>query len=128
MEAKMLNDILLYLGGVITLLWGVSHLFPTKSVVKGLGEISEDNKNIITMEWIVEGVALIFIGFIVIGVTIIGTAGVVTLFIYYSSAGCLIVLAVVSVFTGFRINFFAFKMCPYLFTISALLIILGNSL
>ena len=124
----MLNDILLYLGGVITLLWGVSHLFPTKSVVKGFGEISEDNKNIITMEWIVEGIALIFIGFIVIGLTVIGIPGKVTSFVYYSSAGCLIVLAVVSVLTGFRINFFAFKMCPYLFTISALLIILGNSL
>ena len=124
----MLNEILLYVGGAITLLWGVSHLFPTKSVVKGFGEISEDNKNIITMEWIVEGIALIFIGFIVIGLTVIGIPGKVTSFVYYSSAGCLIVLAVVSVLTGFRINFFAFKMCPYLFTISALLIILGNSL
>lgn len=124
----MLNNILIYVGGVIPLLWGVSHLFPTKSIVKGFGEISEDNKNIITMEWIIEAIALIFIGFVVIGVTIIGIAGEVTIFIYYSSAGCLIVLAVVSLFTGFRINFFAFKMCPYLFTFSAVLIVLGNLL
>ena len=124
----MLNNILLYAGGIIPLLWGVSHLFPTKSIVKGFGEISKDNKNIITMEWIIEAIALIFIGVMVIGVTIIGIAGEVTSFVYYSSAGCLIVLAVISLFTGFRINFFAFKMCPYIFTISALLIILGNSL
>lgn len=124
----MLNNILLYAGGVIPLLWGISHLFPTKSVVKGFGEINEDNRNIITMEWIVEGIALIFIGFIVIGLTVIGKQGEVTSFMYYFSAGGLIVLAVVSVFTGFKVNFFPFKMCPFLFTISALLIILGNSL
>lgn len=124
----MINNILLYVGGAIPLLWGISHLFPTRSVVKGFGELTEDNNNIITMEWIIEGVALIFIGFVVIGVTFIGVAGEVTSFVYYTSAGGLIVLAVVSVFTGFRINFLPFKMCPFLFTTSALLIVLGYNL
>ena len=63
----MAGQILLYVGAAITIIWGVAHLFPTKSVVKGFGDISTDNKHIITMAWIVEGVALIFIGFIVAG-------------------------------------------------------------
>ena len=47
----MLNQILLYLGAFFTFAWGVAHLFPTnKSVVKGFGDISQDNKRIITME------------------------------------------------------------------------------
>jgi len=121
----MPNQILLYIGAALPFLWGVSHLFPTASVVKGFGNISADNKNIITMEWIIEGVALIFIGIIVAGVTFIGADNSVSEFIYIASAAMLIVLAVVSLFTGYKVNFFPFKLCPFLFTLSSLLIIIG---
>jgi len=36
----------------LPLVWGIAHLFPTKSVVEGFGEISDDNKKIVTMEWL----------------------------------------------------------------------------
>jgi hypothetical protein len=62
----MTGLILIIIGAAITIIWGISHLFPTKSVVKGFGDITADNKNIIAMEWIVEGVSLIFIGIIVL--------------------------------------------------------------
>ena len=121
----MPNQLLLYIGAAITFLWGVVHLFPTASVVKGFGDISADNKNIITMEWINEGVALIFIGVIVAGVTLIGADNNISSFIYIASAAVLIVQAVVSLFTGFNVNFFPFKLCPILFTLSAVLILIG---
>jgi hypothetical protein len=65
----MANQVLLYLGSVLPLGWGIAHLFPTKSVVKGFGDISTDNRRIITMEWIIEGASLIFIGVVVSSVT-----------------------------------------------------------
>jgi hypothetical protein len=121
----MLNQLLFYLGGSITLIWGIAHIFPTKSVVKDFGNISMDNKHIITMEWIIEGVALIFIGIIVIGSTFIDSANIVSVFIYYSSILVLLILAIISVFTGYKVNFLPFKLCPYLFSFSAFLILLG---
>ena len=121
----MSNQILFYIGSVITIGWGIAHLFPTKSVVKGFGEISADNKHIITMEWIIEGVALIFIGVMVAGVTIIESSNNVSAFIYISSAITLFVLAIISVFTGYKVNFLPFKLCPFLFSASAILILLG---
>lgn len=121
----MHNQILLYIGAAITFFWGVAHLFPTASVVKGFGEISTDNKNIITMEWIIEGIALIFIGLIVGGVTFISELNNTSNFVYASSSAVLILLAVVSFFTGFKVNFFPFKLCPFLFTLSAVLIFFG---
>lgn len=124
-DPAMPNQIILYIGAAITFLWGVAHLFPTASVVNGFGDITADNKNIITMEWIIEGVALIFIGFIVAGVTYIGEVNIVSEFVYITSAGVLIVLAVVSMFTGFKVNFFPFKLCPFIFTLSAVLIFIG---
>ena len=121
----MTTQILLYISAALTFLWGVAHLFPTASVVRGFGEISADNKNIITMEWIIEGIAMIFIGFIVAGITFIGEENSVSEFIYIASAGVLIVLAVVSLLTGFKVNFFPFKLCPFIFTLSAVLIFIG---
>jgi hypothetical protein len=121
----MISRILFYISGGITIVWEIAHLFPTKSIVKGFGEINTDNRNIITMEWIIEGVSLIFIGFIVIGITIIDPADNSAAFIYFSSAVILLVLAIISLFTGYKVKFLPFKLCPYLFTISAILILLG---
>lgn len=120
-----MGKLLLYVGALLPLLWGLSHLFPTRSVVRGFGEISEDNKNIITMEWIVEGVALIFIGTLVAMVTYLDPASTAASASYIAASCCLVVLAVVSLFTGFRINFLPFKLCPAIFTASAVLITLG---
>jgi hypothetical protein len=124
----MPNQIILYIGAAITFLWGVAHLFPTASVVKGFGDITTDNKNIITMEWIIEGIALIYIGVIVAGVTFIGENNKVSEFIYIASVMVLIVLAIVSLFTGFKVDFLPYKLCPFLFALSAVLIFLGRYL
>ena len=124
----MLNQILLYSGSAFVAFWGIAHLFPTRSVASGFGEISADNKRIITMEWIIEGIALIFIGFINAVVTAVDHASSISLVIYLSSVVVLIVLTVVSFLTGFKISFLPFKLCPIIFITSAMLITLGGIL
>jgi len=124
----MINQILIIIGAILPIFWGVAHLFPTKSVVKGFGDISLDNKRIITMEWIIEGIALIFIGSLVITVTIIDPISVISKTVYVFSVIGLFVLAIISLFTGFKINFLPFKLCPYIFSTSAILILLGGLL
>ena len=118
--------ILLYLGSGLTVIWGVAHLFPTKSVVREFGEISIDNKRIITMEWITEGLALIFIGVLVTVVTVIDPSNVVSTAVYLISAIMLLVMALLSLFTGFKVRFLPFKLCPFIFTASAVLIMIGG--
>lgn len=115
-----ISNLLTIIGALLALFWGVSHLVPTKNVVKGFGELSEDNKNIIRMEWINEGVTLIFLGLLLLG-TIIVTGGVV-FYVSMMSAVMLVVLAIISLFTGFRVDFFPFKLCPAIFALSAFLI------
>jgi len=124
----MINLVFLYLGAALTALWGISHLFPTRSVVKGFGGISVDNQRIITMEWIGEGVSLIFIGVLVALVTIVDSSSSVSRAVYLLSAIGLMVLALVSWFTGFKIKFLPFKLCPVIFTVSAVLIVIGGLL
>jgi hypothetical protein len=124
----MIDLVLLYLGAALSALWGIAHLFPTVSVVKGFGAISADNQHIITMEWIVEGVSLIFIGVLVASVTFIDPIGSISKAVFLLSAIGLFVLASVSLFTGFKVNFLPFKLCPFIFTTSALLILIGGVL
>ena len=124
----MIDLVMIYLGAALTALWGIAHLFPTGSVVKGFGAISVDNQRIITMEWIVEGVSLIFIGTLIASVTFIDPIGTVSKAVFLVSAIGLFVLASVSLFTGFKVNFLPFKLCPFIFTASALLILVGGLL
>lgn len=121
----MTAQILLYAGAVLPLIWGVSHLFPTKSVVKGFGDITIDNRRIITMEWIIEGIFLIFIGLLIASVTFIDYMNPISHYVFILSAIFLYVLAVISLFTGFKINFLPFRLCPIVFSTSATLILIG---
>ncbi len=115
-----------YAASFILLGWGIAHLFATRSVVRGFGEISPDNKRIVTMEWITEGIALIFIGFLIWITTYLGGASSLSKAVYVSAVVMLNVLSVVSLFTGFRYSFIAFKLCPYIFTGSSILIAVGS--
>jgi hypothetical protein len=119
-------QILTYAASFVLCGWGVAHLFPTRNIVRGFGEISADNKRIITMEWITEGVALVFIGFVVAATTYLDGASILSKVIYSSTIVVLCVLSVVSVFTGFRNSFVAFKLCPVIFTGSSIMMIVGS--
>ena len=121
----MVGNLLIYLASVILIGWGTAHLFPTGNIIKGFGDISTDNKRIIAMEWIIEGVALIFIGAVVGLVTYIDSANTVSTGVYILSFIFLNILSVVSLMTGFRINFLPFRLCPVIFTGSSILILAG---
>ncbi len=119
-----MNTILTVLGALLTVLWGVAHLFPTKNVVKSFGDISKDNKHIITMEWINEGATLIFLGSLVI-ISLIVTGAPVQ-YINFSVSVMLLVLSLISLFTGFKVKFLPFKLCPIIFTASAICLVIGS--
>ena len=115
----------LYLAATMTAIWGIAHLFATTGVVAGFGALTPDNRRIITMEWIIEGVALISTAAFVTAATLIEPKAVVSSAVYGIAIGTLVVLAIVSLFTGFRIAFLPFRLCPFIFGGSALLIAWG---
>lgn len=121
-----MNQVVLYLAATLTGLWGVAHLFATKGVVAGFGDITTDNRRIITMEWIVEGVALISTAMFVAFAAAIQPETAVSSAVYAVAIVTLVVLAVVSLFTGFKVAFLPFKLCPFIFGVSAGLIAWGG--
>jgi len=121
-----LRKILVYTGGLMTIIWGIAHILPVNNVVKGFGNISADNIQIIRMEWLIEAFALIFIGLLVIVVTKIGDDKCKTVkSVYIMTFLMLIAMSVLSLFTGFNIGFLPYKLCPVIFTASGILILQG---
>jgi uncharacterized membrane protein YwaF len=80
------------------------------------------------MEWIIEGLTLIFLGVLTIVVTKTETQNKLAKNVYILITGMLFAMAILSVFTGFRINFLPFQLCPIIFSASAILIIIGMKL
>ncbi len=122
-------NILLYAGSIIIILWGVSHLIPTKAIVRSFGEISPDSKKILTGAVIAEGLALIFLGVLPLLITVLvephNTAAYIT---YIACAVMLMGMAVLTAATGARTPTIWSKVCPVVKTTVAALFILGSLL
>lgn len=125
----MVSNILGYIGSAIIILWGIGHIIPTKSIVAGFGAVSRDNKLIITMEWIAEGLTLCFIGVLVFIVTVLGGyRNQILVIVYRSAAAMLLIMAVLTSLTGAKTSIVPIKICPFVKTIVAVLFILGSML
>jgi len=113
-----MKEILLYTGSAIIIFWGVAHIaIPTKGIIDGFGPISLDNKRILAMEWIMEGLTLSFIGLLVIlMIAIEGLQNSASILVLRVSGIMLIVMAGVSLFTGARTSIIPMKLCPPIFS------------
>lgn len=123
----MASYLLILLGAVSVGLWGVMHILKTGPVVAGFEPLTGDNRYVLTMEWIVEGVSLVFAATLVAASTIIhGPDAAGSKLIYAISVGFLLTMAGVSLFTGARASPLPYKLCAPIFTSAALLIALGG--
>ena len=113
----------------IVFLWGVSHVVPTRQVVAGFGDISEDNRRIITMEWVAEGLSFVFVAVLIVAVTWSGeTLEAAEDLVYRVSSGFLVAIGVWTAMTGARTGVIWFKACPVVMSISAGLLIAASLL
>jgi hypothetical protein len=116
---------MIYIGSGIIILWGIAHIIPVKAIIKGFGAISEDNKKILTMEVVAEGVTLIFLGVLPLLMTLAKAGDSDAVIVYLACALTLVVMAVLTLFTGARTPAIWYKICPAVKTVVAALYILG---
>jgi len=125
----MTAHVLLYAGSVIIIVWGIAHIVPTRSVVAGFEPLTRDNRLVLTMEWVAEGLTLAFIGVLALLMTAVtgpGAAGAAL--VYRTLAGMLMVLAVWTAVMGGRTPAVPFKICPVVKTCVAVLFVWGSLL
>jgi len=125
----MLRNILLYTGSAAIAFWGVMHVVKTRPVVTGFEPLSDDNRLILTMEWILEAVTLCFIAALVTVVTLAAEpAASVANIVYRVSGLMLMVMAVVSLLTGARASPLPYKLCAPIFGSVAILYLVASAL
>ena len=124
-----MSETLAYIAAGIVLLWGVSHIIPTKEVVAGFGDISEDNRQIITMEWVAEGLSFVFVSVLIVAVTWSGsTPEAAEDLVYRVTTGFLIAIGAWTALTGARTKVIWFKMCPVVMSVCSGLLIAASLL
>lgn len=106
---------------------GVAHLVPTRSVVAGFGGISLDNRRVLTMEWVAEGLTMLFVGALVAAVTLSAGADD-SVSVYRLAAALLVGIAVLTALTGARAPVGWFKACPLVMAIVVALLLVGSAL
>ena len=82
------------------MIWGSAHLIPTRQIVGRFGAISEDNRRVLAMEWLAEGIAHVFFGLRV-------------------------AISVVTALTAARGQVIWFRICPVVLGSAALLLVLA---
>ena len=120
-----MTDILLNAGRLITLLWGAMHIAPTRMIVAGFGALTYNNHQIILMEWIAEGLTMMFIAVLVIAVNFADGPGIsgLGILVHRICAGMLLMLAGWSLTTGARTSILPMKICPVVKTVAAIMLI-----
>ncbi len=119
----MLGPLLNYLASAIVIGWGVAHIIPTKEVVRSFGEVAADNRRILEMEWVAEGLALVFVGVLTFIVTVAaGLADPVAILVYRVNAAGLVVFGFWTFVIGRHTPLLPIKLCPVVLSTAAAMI------
>jgi hypothetical protein len=122
-----MSSILLVIAASISTLWGIGHVVPTRNIVRGFGNLTQDNRRILVMEWIAEGLSLIFLG-ILIGAMALWGSGETSRLVLRLVAGMLLAMATLSAFTGARTSILPMRLCPVVKSVTAILVLLATAL
>ena len=118
-------DVLAYTAAALIGVWGIAHAVPTKRVVAGFGQITADNRRVLTQEWLAESFTMWGLAALVVAVTATVDSPVAAI-VYRVAAGLLLALAVLTALTGARTPIVWFKVCPVLHGTSAALLLLAS--
>ena len=122
-----MRETLAIAAGVVVTLWGIAHAIPTRAVVAGFGEISEDNRRVITQEWLAEAFMMWFVAAVVILATLVGEPNsAATEWLYRASAAALLAVGILTALTGAKTGVIWFKICPFLLATTAAALVVAS--
>lgn len=122
-----MSMLLILVGSAIVIAWGVAHIIPTGAVVRSFGVIPADSRRIIIMEWVAEGLALVFLGVLALVMALAAAPpDASATLVLRLDAGALLVFALWTLVAGFRTAVLPIRICPLVLTIAAVLLIAGT--
>ncbi len=120
-----MSDTLAICAAGLVFLWGSSHMVPTRQVANGFGEISRDNRLVLTMEWIAEALAMWLVAALVAAAVVAADEAAADL-VYRMCAAFLVVLGAWTSVTGARTPVIWFKVCPAVMAVGAGLLVAAS--
>jgi hypothetical protein len=124
-----MSETLAYVAAGIVFVWGVMHVVPTRAVVAGFGDIGADNRRVITMEWVAEGLGFGFVASLLVAATWSGSVTEPAAdLVYRASAGFLAAVGIWTSATGARTGVIWFRLCPVVMAAGAGLLVAAAAL
>jgi hypothetical protein len=119
----MIPSIVPYVSSLVIIVWGFIHITRTRRMVTVHEPSSVENRRILTMAWVAQGLTLIFIGLLVLGVRYIYGG---CEFTYPMATLMLLGVAAWTTFTGSRTSDRFLKMSPVVEVIVAALLLYSD--
>jgi len=120
----VLGPLLNYLASAAVIGWGAAHILPSRETARSLGAVALDSRRVMELEWVAEGLALVFIGLSTFVLTLAAEPSEpVAVLVYRMNAAALIVFAVWHSFAGSKTRLVPDKLCPVVLTAAAALIV-----
>lgn len=99
------------------------------AIASPFGELTADNRRIITMEWVAEGLALTCIGVLALVVALVAQPNDATaVLVLRLSAAMLFIMAAWTAIAGFATWILPIKICPFVLTVAGAAVIAGTLL
>ncbi len=125
----MLPIVLRVVGVVVLLLWGVAHILPLRSIVRGFGEVSASNRRIVVGLWLFEAMGLVFLAALVGLITYYGAFGdTLETTLVNAAVGFLYASALLGALTKARTASVPMRLCPWVVAAVGTLFLLSNLL
>ncbi|MDD4904345.1 MAG: hypothetical protein PHX77_07595 [Candidatus Bipolaricaulis sp.] len=125
----MLPIVLRVVGVVVLLLWGIVHMLRARSIVRGFGEISADNRRIVVGMALFEAVGLVFVAASVGLITYYGAFGdTLETILVNATVGFLYANAFLGAWTKARTKSVPMRLCPWVEAAVGTLFLLSNLL
>lgn len=121
-----MGQVLAYVAAAITAAWGVAHAVPTARVVAGFEPLTTDNRRVLVQEWLAEALTMWGIAGLVVAATAADPGAAATVWVYRIAAVLLVALAVLTALTGARTPVVWFKVCPFLLSAAAALLVVAG--
>ena len=122
-----MSETFAYIAAGLVFVWGTMHVVPTKKVVEGFGDLTEDNRWVLIMEWVAETLAMWFVAVLIVSVTAAcGIGETAADLVYRLCAGFLVVVGLWTALTGARSPVIWFKLCPAVLSVTAGLLLAAS--
>lgn len=115
-----------YGAGILSLALGIAYVATSRAVTRDFKLVLSDHRRVLAMALVNQGLALCFIGILVILAAVMGKRGMMVNIVEWASAAMLFVLAFVTAGTGGRGEYGIFRFGQLGLLVAAMLIAVGK--